>query len=149
MSAGLTNKYVEKICKKLFGRSFLGVFPCDIQPNVEKKKFSLIFNTGDSETPGEHFIAIYCQNDKLFYFDSYGKKPTDENVIAFIKNIKKKKFIYWKKKIQHNQSNYCGFFCIAFLLHKYCNINNFPQIFKSVGTEENNDKVVKFILKYV
>lgn len=146
--AGLSNNFVSKVCSKLFGGHFLGVFPCDIHPKTNHhKKFSIIFNTGDSETTGEHFVALYMENNKLFYFDSFGKKPTDKNVLSFISNQKKKKLICWKKKIQHDDSSYCGFFCIAFLLHKHKKIPNFCKFFVSKKLHLNNDRVVKFISK--
>lgn len=147
MANGLSNKFVSKICSKLFGNHFLGVFPCDIHPNTNhRKKYSIIFNTGDSGTSGEHFVALYMEKNKLFYFDSFGKKPTDKNVLSFINN-QKKKLICWKKKIQHEDSYYCGFFCIAFLLHKHKKIPNFCKKILSKKLHLNNDRVVKFISK--
>lgn len=148
MSKGLSNKFVSKVCSKLFGRHFLGVFPCDIHPDTNSyNKFSIVFNTGDSGTTGEHFVALYMENKKLFYFDSFGKGPSDKNVLSFIDNQKKKKLVCWKKKIQHENSSYCGFFCIAFLIHKHMKIANFCQIFASKKLYLNNDRVVKFISK--
>lgn len=148
MSNGLSNDFVAKVCSKLFGKNFLGVFPCDIQPETRGlRRFSIIFNTGDSTTTGEHFVALYRENKKLFYFDSYGKKPEDKNVIEFINNQENKQLICWKKKIQHDKSIYCGFFCIAFLLYKYRKISNFCHIFSLKNTHLNNKKVVNFITK--
>ena len=43
--SGLTNEYVENLGKLICGETFLGTFPCDILPDVsKKKKFSLIIN---------------------------------------------------------------------------------------------------------
>lgn len=149
MAKGLSNNYVSWVCKNIFGSSFLGVFPCDIHPTSKRRKFSLIFNTGDSETPGEHFVALYLQNETLFYFDPLGEKPNDENIIKFILNQKHKRFIVWKKQIQHENSTYCGFFCIAFLLSKYKKITTFSRNFNVTNNQENNKKIVDFITAHI
>lgn len=80
--SGLTNQYVEDLGKTLLTAkmNFLGVFPCDLQPTIKAKTFSLIFNTGDSSTAGEHFVAIFANKRTLYYFDSFGKRPTDTNI---------------------------------------------------------------------
>ena len=152
MSKGLTNKYVEKTCRDLFGKNFIGVFPCDMHPKIrQRKNFSLIFNTGDSSTKGEHFIAIYFNEKNLFYFDSFGKKPNDKNIIKFIKSQQRKikKIIFWDKPIQDVNSSYCGFYCIGFLMHKYYKILNFKKQFKTDNLIKNDDIVINFIVKNI
>lgn len=156
MSKGLTNKYVEKTCRDLFGKSFIGVFPCDIHPkiNTNKQQYSLIFNTGDSSTAGEHFVAIYFNKKTFYYFDSFGRKPDDNNIIKFLskqicKQRRKKKLIVWNKPVQDVNSSYCGFYCIGFLLHKYYKFKNFEKIFQS-NNLINNDKIItNFIIKNI
>ena len=83
MSKGLTNQYVEQLCKQLLKKHFIGVYPCDIQPKITKKNFSIVFNTGDSTTKGEHFIALYVKNKIIYYFDSFGRIPRDNNILSF------------------------------------------------------------------
>lgn len=152
MSGGLTNDYVEKLCKKiLINHKFYGVYPCDIQPKISRNSiYSLIFNTGDSSTPGEHFIAIYVTPKSLFYFDSFGTKPLDSNVKLFIqRNRGKRRLIYFTKKIQSNTSTFCGFFCTAFLLSKDRQIKTFNRLFSLNDLNKNNQKSVYFIIKTI
>jgi len=138
------------MCRKVCGRSFIGVFPCDIQPEVRRKTFSIVFNTGDSSTAGEHFVAIFSTRRTMFYFDSFGKKPTDNNIKKFIAKTKgRKRFIHWKKQIQHSMSNYCGFYCIGYLLHKHKNIQSFRKYFNANNLMQNDGQIVKFIVKNV
>lgn len=150
MNKGLSNEYVEKLCKKtIINHKFYGVYPCDIHPKIGKSKvYSLIFNTGDSTTPGEHFIAIYVTPKCLFYFDSFGLKPTDINIKRFIElNKGKRKLQHSTKKIQASNSNFCGYFCTAFLLSKDRNIRTFSKSFSSNDLDKNDQKVVYFIVK--
>ena len=147
---GLTNTYVEKLCKKIIKQhKFEGVFPCDIQPKCKLNTFSVIFNTGDSNSKGEHFIAIYANSKYLYYFDSFGEQPNDSNIIKFIKeNIKNRKFITFNQKIQSDQSNFCGFYCIAFLLAKDRKIYyKFKQIFNTNNLKQNDVNIIYFIIK--
>ena len=148
MVEGLSNAYVENIFKKIIGSSFIGVYPCDIHPIIKLKHFSIIFNTGDSSTKGEHFIAIFTNRNSFFYFDSFGKKNTDKNVQVFIeKHAKKKKMYISKQKIQHDNSSFCGFYCIAFLISKYRKLKNFRESFSKYGLMKNDENVVQFICK--
>jgi len=153
MIQGLTNDYVEKLCKKiLINQKFYGVYPCDIQPKLSKKNkiFSIIFNTGDSSTPGEHFIALYFTPRSVFYFDSFGKKPLDQNIKLFInRNIDRRKLVCFDRKIQSDHSSFCGFFCTAFLLSKDRKITAFNRYFSKNDLDKNNQKTVYFIIKYM
>lgn len=146
MSTGLSNKFINTTCRKLF-KNFIGVYPCDLFPRIRKRNYSVIFNTGDSSTSGEHFVAIYVTHKSIYYFDSFGNKPTDVNIKAFICKIKKNRPVYyWNRQIQHVQSNYCGLFCIGFLLYKHMNIRKFPNIFHQNNLHLNNQRIVKFII---
>jgi len=151
MPVGLTNSFVEKTCVKLLGKSFLGVYPCDIHPTTKKRTFSIIFNTGDSSTSGEHFVAIYANRGTLYYFDPFGNKPNDVNIKAFISRaIGRRSLNCWNKQIQHDNSTYCGFFCIGYLLHKHKNIKKFKKYFKyNKNLEENNQRIIQFIMQII
>lgn len=146
---GLTNSYVERLCKKILKRhKFVGVFPCDIQPVCKSNIFSIIFNTGDSKSKGEHFIAIFANSRYLYYFDSFGEQPNDLNIIKFIKhNIKNRKLITFNQKVQSDQSNFCGFYCIAFLLAKDRQLyHKFNQIFNKNNLKQNDVNIIYFII---
>ena len=119
--AGLTNQYLEDLGKRVCGKSFLGVFPCDVQPQLDKRlnKFSIIFNTDKHNEKGEHFIAIYCNRKEIFYFDSFGKKCKNKYIKKFIKNnTKKRKFVSNSVCIQNKTSLFCGLFSVAFINSK-------------------------------
>ena len=75
-----------------------------------KNNQSTIVNLADSNERGSHWIAMKFIDNKLFYFDSYG--------IEFVPDIIKKqynKIILNIYRIQSNNSNGCGKFCILFI----------------------------------
>jgi len=56
-------------------RRFYGVFACDRLPT---KPRLMVCNTDPSDMPGEHWIAIYVDDDGRYgeYFDPLGRAPT-------------------------------------------------------------------------
>ena len=153
MAKGLSNDYVEKVCKKILNNhTFLGVHPCDVHPSVDNRRnCSVIFNTGDSTTSGDHFVCMYLNKTTIFYFDSFGERVNlDKNILRFVNNIPSKKLVHNTQKIQDDLSQFCGFYCIAYLLSKDLKLSD--EYFKSFFSKENlllNDKnVIYFIEKH-
>ena len=75
-----------------------------------KNNESTIVNLADLNKRGSHWVGMKFIDNKLFYFDSYG--------IPFILDIIKKqckKIIVNIYRIQSNNSNECGKFCIMFI----------------------------------
>ncbi len=57
---------------------FLGVFPKDLLPQVDQTPILIVCNTDPHDKPGEHWIAIYVENESYGeYFDSFGLEPTE------------------------------------------------------------------------
>lgn len=149
---GLTNKYVEDLAKLICGDSFLGVFPCDIQPKIQNNlcKFSLIFNTDKHDKSGSHFVAIFRNENKLFYFDSFGEKCSNKIIKTFIrKNLRGKKYQYNKHCIQNDRSLFCGLYCISFIHSMNDNkpFHIFLNRFSNSNTLSNDLIVTKMIIK--
>lgn len=147
--SGLTNQYVEDLGKQIIGKDFLGTFPCDIHPNVKKKNvFYLVFNLSKHDTKGSHFIAIFADEKNLVYFDPLGHKCENKDILSFLKTAKKKRKLKTKfQKIQSCSSIFCGFFCIAFLLSRYCKepFHSFFKNFSKTNLELNDNTVVNYI----
>ena len=88
-----------------------------------KNNESSIVNLADSFNKGTHWIAMKFINNKLFYFNSYG--------IKFIPDIIKKqykKIIVNIYRIQSNNSNECGKFCILFIKANIQNESNYIKL---------------------
>jgi hypothetical protein len=154
MSKGLTNQYLEKICKKLFTNTqipFLGVYPGDIHPRVNKHSFSVIFNTGYSNTNGEHFVAVYVTKTKIHYFDSFGEETIKPKILEFLSGLNKPLCELNCVTIQSDLSNFCGYYCLGFLLSKYKRMatHRFLSLFTTKPSISNDKTVVNFIIKCI
>ena len=55
---------------------------------------------------------MYCRNNEIVYFDSFGVEYVPEEIKEFIGNKNKKANIFW---VQANNSIMCGYICIAFI----------------------------------
>ena len=152
---GLTNIYVEKLGKSLFKRKkFLGVFPCDLI-KFKSKTFSLICNLSKHNEVGTHFVALFCRNKKLTFFDPLGDKLENKFIIKFLDKLNLTKLSDLKLKIQNDESSFCGFYCIAFLIA--CYENKLLQFFSKMKRCKNNEEIckindincIKFICKYI
>jgi len=68
-------------CALKSNRIFRGVFARDQLENVSLDRYPIAFvvNTDKSSGPGEHWVAIFIdQNGRGYYFDSYGRPPLKE-----------------------------------------------------------------------
>jgi hypothetical protein len=147
---GLSNRYLEKIGRKILPKSFLGVYPSDIFPDVRSRSnFSIIFNTGTSYSKGEHFVAVFVKNNEVLYFDSFGEPLRNKYIKNFLLELSNNYHMF-NTKLQDDRSNFCGFYCLAFLLNEYKTgkTQKFISLFRQNNNLLLNDKkVVKFILK--
>ena len=152
MSKGLTHSYLKRLSRKILGDNFIGVYSCDIHPRTRKKSFSVIFNTAPSTTLGEHFVAIKVEKKLIFYFDPLGEPPTNPDIKNFLLKIGNDRVIKWNRvQIQDNSSNFCGFFCLAFLMSAKNKIrfSRFINLFSIQNKNENNKKAVDFIVSQI
>lgn len=149
--SGLTNGYLNETGKKMIGKTFIGSFPCDLQPNVRnKKKISIIFNLSKHNEKGTHFVAVFADSKRLLYFDPLGNKCENKNIIKFLKrNKESRKIVKKSPKIQSDESIFCGYFCLGFLLAMSLNIPSkiFFNTFnlKSQNLTQNDFNIIKFI----
>ena len=111
---------------------FIGCFPYDKLPQIKdkKKNFSLIINTGDSQSLGEHWLALKVNNQKCFYFDSFGLPIINDMIKAFLR--KYEKCFYSKVCVQDINSKVCGNLCIMFIktVNNYCDYVKFINHFE-------------------
>lgn len=147
---GLTIQYLENVGKKMFKKKhFLGCFPADIHPKTKRKIFSLIFNLSKHNEEGTHYIAIFANAKTLMYFDPFGKKCKNKHIKRFIANNKQtRKIKEVKRTIQSLNSNFCGFFCLAFILSQELKIplSKFFKMFHNDDLNLNDDVITEFII---
>jgi hypothetical protein len=146
---GLTNLQVEKIGKKLIGDSFLGVYPSDSIPSIKNiNNNSIIFNLSTHSEPGSHYVAVLFNKNKIYYFDSYGKKLSNKHIKNNLKQYKLPIF-YHTRTIQDNNSIFCGLFTLAYLraIQKLkLNPAQFYEMFYHPPNKKNDKIVTKFLL---
>ena len=114
-----TDVQLDRLGKKLFGRSWLGVYPSDkdIMKNVKNLRLYYgIINVDRSYEPGSHWIAIiYDRMADLFHiWDSFGR-PSKQLIPNFIKKINYVD-MHRNGADQKNKQNSCGQRSIAILL---------------------------------
>ena len=102
----------------------------DMNKHLHQKqsKIGIVFNTDPSNKEGEHWISMYIDLGKhnsnqygIYYFDSYGKKPSKE-IKELIEKIKKqgskcnRKPVYFYNDISYQKKNaQCGMYAINFI----------------------------------
>ena len=145
--SGLTNKYVENIGKE-HCRDFIGTFPCNILPEIEgKESFSVIFNESRHDEEGTHFVAVFANKEKIFYFDSLGLKCENKYINSFIetsgREIKENNV-----QIQSYNSIFCGYFCLSFIIFmtKKYEYDKYFEIFSKNNLKLNDTITVDLLL---
>jgi hypothetical protein len=118
------DKYLKYNLAKL-GVKYLGCKAADQWPSSipHNQACAFVSNSHCQERPGEHWLAIYI-NDKRkpFYFDSYGMDlPHKANWIEFFNTHCRGTLEMFNKTIQKDGTNWCGYFCIYYLLYKAAN----------------------------
>ena len=101
-------------------RRFDGVFACDRLPT---KPRLMVCNTDPSDMPGEHWIAIYVDDDGRYgeYFDPLGRAPT--RIFERYMNEHCCEWIYNCKQLQSIASRFCGYYCACFCILRNSDID--------------------------
>ena len=130
----LTNFEIQKYYQNEL--RFNGVYSRD---NLSKtiKNGAYVINLDEYPDVGTHWIALYCKNIEITYFDSFGVEHVPKEIEKFIsrKNIKTNIF-----RIQSNNSIMCGYFCIGFYDFMVADkiLIDFTSLFCPYEFEKNN-----------
>ena len=92
---------------------------------------------------GTHWIALFCNRNKIVYFDSFGVEHVPEEIKEFIgnKNIKANIF-----RVQSNDSMICGYFCIGFIYFMLAGkrLIDFTSMFSPHDFEKNDSIILSY-----
>lgn len=134
--------------------TFLDVFPSDWLPKTRQSKrpLSLVVNTHPHNQPGEHWLAVYLEDQNSGeFFDSYGHPPNSalfpQSIMLFLnKNVTGT--VFQTKQLQDPQSVACGHHCVFFLHHRSKGLS-FEQILKLYYSDDlaQNDREVMHFVK--
>lgn len=110
-----TNTYLNELLFPLC-KSYRGCFSSDNIPPYENNGINtFIVNLSKQDEIGTHFVCLVIKPNVVYYFDSFGKKCGNEDILKYISNLDYK--VYFNGlKIQHPKSLMCGFYCALVVL---------------------------------
>ena len=118
-------------------RDFDGVFSVDTLPD---KPRLLVCNTDASDKPGRHWICMHFEAGRGEYFDSFGRRPT-ENFERYL-NRHCSSWTFNRRQLQSVISKFCGHYCIYYCMLRSRGID-MPKIVNSFTTDTGlNDVLV-------
>ncbi len=126
---------------------FKHVLPRDMLPPSVNYPSAYVVNTQGKKHPGEHWLAYYYNEDgNCDFFDSFGFSPILYGLTDFLD----KTSIKWKyneNQIQSLTSEFCGYYCVYFILLRSRNIP-LETILKLFDTKHffKNDLRIKHLL---
>lgn len=128
---------------------FKGVYPCDALPTSFRLPAAFVVNLSPHDEPGTHWVALYISEcGYAYYFDSFGMKPTNFHIIAFLR-MHSKRVDYNKNQLQHITSNKCGRFCCVFIVNALKR-NSIRSFISRFGINLYvNDIIVENMYKYL
>ena len=93
----LTNFEIQKYYENETG--FNGVYSRDNLPN-KIKDGAYVINLDEHADVGTHWIALFCNKNKIVYFDNFGVEHIPKEIKKFIRNKNIKTNIY---RVQANE----------------------------------------------
>ena len=90
---------------------------------------------------GTHWIALFCNESEIVYFDIFGVEHVPEEIKEFVvnKNIKVNVF-------QVHDSIMCGYFCIGFIdfILAGKKLTDFTNMFFPYDFKKNDDRILTY-----
>ena len=126
---------IDKILRGVEG--YGEVLSIDQLHHLKRGKMYIV-NTKPSYHPGEHWIVIDRTKKQPYLFDSFGKTPKFYGL---------PKMTYWKRHLQHPDSNTCGIYSMYYIVQRSRHYS--PEyMFEQYGANRtNNDRKVQQWLK--
>lgn len=119
--SGMCNRDIARVLRRTCP-DFWGVFSADTIPpfppqqSREARRFSLVCNLSKVDEPGSHFVSIVSFPRYVLYLDSLGLPCTSPHIREFLRQLKTPTF-YNTLQVQDLSSDFCGLYCILFILH--------------------------------
>ena len=103
--------------------NFNGVFPRDLLKSCVYRPGGYIVNTDPSMKPGEHWVALFFdEQNRGEYFDPYGLPPMHTEIISFLDQYSRSRWSHNTQQLQSVLSISCGYFCY---LYQVFRLNSF------------------------
>ena len=106
---------------------------------------SYVVNTDPSTAPGEHWVAMFFNNLRSEFFDSYGLHPIVCGLTDFL-DSHSSSWTYNSKTLQSLISEVCGHYTVYYILFRSrgCSLSKILTHFSS-NVSLNNKTVERFI----
>ena len=101
----------DEVCSKMYA----GAFPCDefVREYDDKTRQLFVVNSHPSNAPGEHWIVVWREGEKVNFFDSYGIPIQMYPSVA--KRLRGKNVVETSDRLQ-GLTPACGHYCASFCL---------------------------------
>ena len=92
---------------------------------------------------GTYWIVLFCNRNKIVYFDSFGVEHVPEEIKEFVGN---KNIIANIFRVEANSSIMCGYFCIGFidLMLVGKKLTDFTSLFSPYDFKKNDDIILSY-----
>ena len=92
---------------------------------------------------GRHWIALFCKNNEIAYFHSFGAEHVPKETEEFIGHKNTKTNIF---RIQPNNSIMCGYFCIGFVDFMFAGktLIDFTSLFSPFDFEKHGNVILSY-----
>ena len=119
-----------------------GVFSRNNLPKKIKNE-AYVINLDEYADVGTHWIALFCNRNEIFYFNSFGVEHVPEEIKEFIgnKNIKGNIF-----QVQEYDSVMCGYFCIRLIDFMLAGkkLTDCTSLFSPHNFKKNDDIILSY-----
>ena len=151
----ISNRDIDSVLTSACPKTYRGCYASDTLPKQPFKTVpaSLVVNISKHTIPEGHFVAIHETASAVYYFDPLGISSCSPYYSPSICNFltrTRKKIISNVVPIQNISSNYCGYFCIAYIL--FCNkispnFDKFISLFErsSLHNDEMSLEIIKML----
>ena len=106
-----------------------------------------IINPDEYSNVGTHWIALFCENNEIICFSSFGVEYIPNEIKEFIqefpgnKNIKTNIF-----RVQEDNSIMCGYFCIVFIDFMLAGkkLTDYTNLFSPYDFKKNDNIILSY-----
>ncbi len=137
---------------------FRGVLSLDqiaFRTNRMTHEVFYIVNNQPSPLKGQHWMAVRLPDRKSGepseFFDPLGRPPANYNaVLENVLILNGPKFIYNQEQIQHKDSDFCGYYCMLYLLYRSMNysMSDIVSMFSPLRRLNNDRLALELVEKH-
>ena len=107
------------------------------------KDGAYIINLDEHADTGTHWIALFCNKNKIVYFYSFGVEHIPKEIKEFIGNKNIEANIY---RVQANDSIMFGYFCIGFIDFMLAEktLTDYTNLFSPYDFDKNDHIILSY-----